>query len=105
MRPSVLQFAPHVSDIVVTYLDAEDLRSALEARDVVVYATGADEVRALAAPGCRCLEYRHSPDPAELQRLLLPLLAQLRAIKARDGKAPNQNRVAALRTATALRAL
>lgn len=84
MRPSIQQFAPHVSDIHVTYLDATDIGEVVASRDVVVYATGADAIQNLAPSGARCIEYRHSPDPAELQRLLLPLLAELRAAKAQD---------------------
>jgi len=79
MRPSIRQFAPHVSDILVTTSSAPDLRESLARRDVVIYATGADGVTALLAPGTRHFEYRHSPDPGELSRVLTPFLAELRS--------------------------
>jgi DNA-binding transcriptional regulator YhcF (GntR family) len=82
MRPSIRQFAPHVSDIQVTWSDAPDLADVLKGRDVVIYATGADSVTALLAPGVRHFEYRHSPDPGELARLLVPFLATLRSERA-----------------------
>ena len=86
MRPSIRQFAPHVSDILVTRSDAPGLARTLADRSVVVYATGADDVTALAAPGTHSFEYRHTPDPAELGRVLVPFLAGLRS--ARGAAAP-----------------
>ena len=82
MRPSIRQFAPHVSDIQVTCSDAPDLADVLKGRDVVIYATGADSVTALLGPGVRHFEYRHSPDPGELARLLVPFLSSLRLERA-----------------------
>ena len=90
MKPSIRQFAPHVSDIHVTYSDAPDLARALADRDVVVYATGADAVTALLQPGTRCFEYRHSPHPGELARLLVPYLARLRTARAADAVTPDE---------------
>jgi DNA-binding transcriptional regulator YhcF (GntR family) len=84
MKPSIRQFAPHVSDIHVTYSDAADLARSLADRDVVVYATGADTVADLLQPGTRSFEYRHSPHPAELSRVLVPFLASLRTARAAD---------------------
>lgn len=82
MRPSIRQFAPHVSDIQVTWSGAPDLSEVLKGRDVVIYATGADSVAALLAPGVRHFEYRHSPDPSELARLLVPFFSTLRSERA-----------------------
>jgi hypothetical protein len=82
MKPSIRQFAPHVSDILVTWSDAPGLARRLSDRTVVVYATGADDVAGLAPAGARTFEYRHSPDPAELARVLVPFLASLRSARA-----------------------
>jgi DNA-binding transcriptional regulator YhcF (GntR family) len=82
MRPSIRQFAPHVSDIQVTWSDAADLTDVLKGRDVVIYATGADSITALLAPGVRHFEYRHSLDPGEITRLLVPFLSTLRSERA-----------------------
>lgn len=81
MRPSIRQFAPHVSDILVTWSDAPGLARALADRTVVVYATGADAVTGLMAPGTRSFEFRHTPDPVELGRVLVPFLASLRSAR------------------------
>lgn len=78
MRPSVREFAPHVSDITVAWIEAPDLPGILAGCDTAIYATGADHVRDLVRPGVPCFEFRHSPDPEALENLLVPYLAQLR---------------------------
>jgi DNA-binding transcriptional regulator YhcF (GntR family) len=78
MRPSVREFAPHISDITVAWSYADDLADVLARCDVVIYASGADHVADLAGPNKRCFEYRHSPDPGVLENLLAPALAELR---------------------------
>ena len=37
-------------------------------------ATGADDAAQLAKPGALRIEYRHIPDPGDIDRLLMPLL-------------------------------
>ncbi|MCZ4344406.1 GntR family transcriptional regulator [Devosia neptuniae] len=78
MRPSVREFAPHVSDIVVTWSSAPDLRETLLGCDVVIYASGADHIIDLVRPNVRCFEYRHAPDPGALENIFVPHLAELR---------------------------
>ncbi|PRX10883.1 UNVERIFIED_ORG: GntR family transcriptional regulator [Martelella mediterranea] len=78
MRPSVREFAPHVSDITVTWSTAPDLEETLSRCDAVVYASGADEVADRTAPGTFCFEYRHAPDHGHVESILVPRLAQLR---------------------------
>ncbi|CDP50005.1 Predicted transcriptional regulators [Devosia sp. DBB001] len=86
MRPSIREFAPHVADIRVTWSSAPDLSETIAVCDVVIYATGADEVAGLARPGQRCFEYRHSPDLGALENVLVPYLAHLRRSKSDDGR-------------------
>jgi DNA-binding transcriptional regulator YhcF (GntR family) len=74
MRPGVMRFAPHVSSVEACVLDAEDLETRLKAKDVVIYATGAETVLAKLQPGVLAIEYRHSPDPVEIDRVVRPLL-------------------------------
>jgi DNA-binding transcriptional regulator YhcF (GntR family) len=81
MRPSVREFAPHVSDISVTWIAAPDLPDLLRRCDAVIYATGADHVRNLVAADVPCLEFRHSPDPEAIETTLVPHLEQLRRRK------------------------
>jgi len=78
MRPSVREFAPHVSDIRVTWLSAPDLGEVIAQCDAVIFASGADHVADLVQPGVPCFEYRHAPDPGALEGVLVPHLADLR---------------------------
>ncbi|WEJ57381.1 GntR family transcriptional regulator [Devosia sp. FJ2-5-3] len=85
MRPSVREFAPHVSDIRVTWSSAPDLAEILSTCDAVVFASGADHVAQIVRPGVQCFEFRHAPDPGALETILVPKLAQLRQSKANPG--------------------
>ncbi|HVW91042.1 MAG TPA: GntR family transcriptional regulator [Devosia sp.] len=78
MRPSVLEFAPHVSNIRVTWSLAPDIQETLDTCDAVIFATGADHIADMARPGVRCFEFRHAPDPGALENVLMPYLAELR---------------------------
>ena len=70
----VRRFAAHVRDIVATNLDNADIATLLTDCDVVVLATGADAAARLAKPGAARIEYRHIPDPGDIDRLVMPLL-------------------------------
>ncbi|MGV8985216.1 MAG: GntR family transcriptional regulator [Cypionkella sp.] len=71
----VRRFAAHVRDIVVANMDAPDIAALLADCDVVVLSTGADEAARLAKPGAARIEYRHIPDPGDIDRLVMPLLS------------------------------
>ena len=81
MRPSVREFAPHVTDIRVTWLSAPDLGETIVGCDAVIYASGADHITDLVQPGVPCFEYRHAPDPGMLETVLVPYLTALRRDK------------------------
>jgi DNA-binding transcriptional regulator YhcF (GntR family) len=87
MKVGVRRFAPHVAGIVAAALDTPDLDRLLGSADTVVYATGAEAVLARLAPGTRVVEYRHMPDPGDIDRTVRPLLARLRAIPPSDAAA------------------
>lgn len=78
MRPSIREFAPHVSEISVTWSSSETLVADIAASDAVIYATGADHIAALVRTTTPCFEFRHAPDPGGLDTILAPKLAQLR---------------------------
>lgn len=81
MRPSVREFAPHVSDIRVTWSSSPDLATIVRECDAVIFASGADHVTDLVPPGVPCFEYRHAPDPGALESVLVPRLSELRQHK------------------------
>ncbi len=81
MRPSVREFAPHITDVRVTWLSSTDLTEVIAQCDAVIFASGADHVADLVQPGIPCFEYRHAPDPGTLETVLVPYLADLRRDK------------------------
>ena len=70
----VRRFAAHVRDIVAANLDDPNIATLLADCDVVVLATGADDAARLAKPGAARIEYRHIPDPGDIDRLVMPLV-------------------------------
>jgi DNA-binding transcriptional regulator YhcF (GntR family) len=79
MMAGVERFAPHVAQVAATVLDAPDLPAVLASADFVVYATGAEAVLERLANGFPALEFRHFPDPADVERSLLPMLDGMRS--------------------------
>jgi DNA-binding transcriptional regulator YhcF (GntR family) len=74
MKAGVQRFAPHVSDITATTVEEPHLPEILERSNVVVYATGAESVLSMIKPDTPAVEYRHTPDPADIERIVLPLI-------------------------------
>ena len=74
MKAGVLRFAPHVAEVSVAQHDAPELAPMLRRVDVVVFATGADSLGLAVPDGVASFEYRHTPDPGNVQRLIRPLL-------------------------------
>ena len=55
-------------------LDSADLDAAITEADVIIYATGAEVVVDRLRPGTPAIEYRHIPDPADIERVIVPLI-------------------------------
>ncbi|WP_445681377.1 GntR family transcriptional regulator [Radicibacter daui] len=79
MKAGVMRFAPHVADIVAATLDTPEMTGVLEEADVIIYATGAEGVLPQIGPETPAIEYRHSPDPADIERVVLPIIRSLGA--------------------------
>jgi DNA-binding transcriptional regulator YhcF (GntR family) len=79
MKAGVQRFAPHVHDVEATLLESPDLPDVLGRVDIAVYATGSERVTGLLRPAARAFEYRHTPDPREIDQILLPMLETLRS--------------------------
>jgi DNA-binding transcriptional regulator YhcF (GntR family) len=78
MKSGVARFAPHIPELATALLDDPDLDRFIARFDVVVLATGAEPVAARLPQGIRAIDYRHMPDPLDIDRTLKPLLARLR---------------------------
>lgn len=74
LSSGVRRFAPHVATLNAAMVDSEELEAAVAHNDVVVYSSGAEAVLDLLPPGVPAIEYRHTPDPGDIERLLRPLL-------------------------------
>ncbi|MBP2550787.1 DNA-binding transcriptional regulator YhcF (GntR family) [Neorhizobium galegae] len=74
LKSGVTRFAPHVADVIADTLDSPDLAAMISKATVLVFATGAEDVLAEIAPDMPGIEYRHSPDTADIERIILPAL-------------------------------
>jgi DNA-binding transcriptional regulator YhcF (GntR family) len=71
----VQRFAAHVQDIVAVNADDPDLAARLGDSAVVVFSTGAEAAAKLARPGTQAIEYRHTPDPGDIERIVMPFVS------------------------------
>ena len=74
----VKRFAPLVTDLWASHIQAPDLGALLGWADVVVYATGSERIRDLAGE-TPCTEYRHTIDPRDIERLVIPAVEAVRS--------------------------
>jgi len=82
----VQRFAAHCRDLVDLTMDDPNAARLLADRDVVIHATGAEGVAAKARSGAVLVEYRHIPDPGDIERLVMPLVREGGADIAAQGK-------------------
>lgn len=83
-RRAIGNHAAHVHAVRSAVLGDPDIGSALRACDVVVYGSGADEVLDDLPAGVRAFEYRHEPDPNQVERDLRPTIEHIRAQRRRS---------------------
>ena len=74
MIAGVQRFAPHVERTSAAVLDGGEPAGAIAASDVIVYATGAEAILDQLKSGIPAIEYRHIPDPADIERVIVPLI-------------------------------
>ncbi len=77
-RRAVARFASHVESVRAAIHGTREAREALARADVVVYGTGSETVLDGLPSHVRSFEYRHVPDPIHVERVLLPIITQLR---------------------------
>jgi len=90
-RRAIERFASHVASVRTAVLGTPEVAHRVAWADVVVYATGAEDVLDGLPADVRSFEYRHVPDPVQVETVLLPLVERLRAAKAR-GEPPREAR-------------
>lgn len=92
MKAGLQRFAPHVHEIHATLLESPTLAAELQQADVVVYASGSKRAVELLRAGATAFEYRHTPDPREIEQALLPMLEGIRANQPATFLAPAANK-------------
>ena len=75
MKSGVQRFAPHVRQVAGAALGTPALDTVIDQSDVLVLSTGAESVLPRLRPGVRAIEYRHSPDPVDVDQQIVPLLS------------------------------
>lgn len=82
------RFAAQCHDVCLALDDAPDLAERMADRSVVVYATGSEGVLPLMPAQAQTIEFRHIPDPGDVERLVAPLLHRSESMAAKTGAAP-----------------
>lgn len=80
------RFAAHVQDVTAHCLDDPDLGAALADRDVLILSTGAEAATGHARADAVKIEYRHIPDPGDVNRLVIANLTHTDRAAAADRK-------------------
>jgi DNA-binding transcriptional regulator YhcF (GntR family) len=74
MKSGVQRFAPHVSEITAGTLETPRLEALIARASVVIYASGAEDVIPRLPSRTPAIEYRHAPDIADIERVIVPVL-------------------------------
>jgi DNA-binding transcriptional regulator YhcF (GntR family) len=74
IKSGVQRFAAHVQDIAAANIEDGHLDDLLAQTDVVVFSTGAEDVAARVRGGTQTIEYRHTPDPGDIERVVMPFV-------------------------------
>lgn len=77
-KQAIESFAPHLTIAHAFVLGDEEGAAKLGDCDVVIYATGAEEICERLPPHLRTIEYRYAPDPRSIAHDLLPFIDRLR---------------------------
>ncbi|MCR8725501.1 GntR family transcriptional regulator [Frigidibacter sp. ROC022] len=72
----VRRFAAHLQYVTTHAADDPSMPEALADCDVVILSTGAEEAAKSAPPEAVRIEYRHVPDPGDINARVIPLLTQ-----------------------------
>ncbi len=91
MKAGVQRFAPHVSKVSVALHDTPECVEMLHRVDVVVFATGADDLGLVTPDGVAAFEYRHTPDPGDVYRLIQPLRESATIVTRSCGRGPEDH--------------
>lgn len=80
-RNAAARYAAHVDHLRAVLIDDPALDQLLSESDIVVYGTGSESVLSRVPPNVTRFEYRHEPDPVQVERSIRPTIEHLRARK------------------------
>ena len=84
MKAGVQRFAPHVADLSAATIDTPQAALVAASCSVVVFATGAEAILSQIGAGTPAVEYRHIPDPADIERVVVPAVRSAQGLTAED---------------------
>ncbi|WP_170230094.1 GntR family transcriptional regulator [Acetobacter nitrogenifigens] len=76
MKAGVEQFAPHITKPAVVLIGTPECEERMKNADVIVYATGADDLGLKFPAEAVHFEYQHTPNPHDVDRLVAELTAR-----------------------------
>lgn len=74
LSAGVERFAPHLGNVQAIVLGAPGMSELLDWADAVVYSTGAESLLPQLREGVVAIEYRHGPDPVDIDQTIIPFL-------------------------------
>lgn len=74
MKTGVQRFAPHISEVTGATIETPGLDALIARSSVVIYASGAEEITNQLPEGVQAIEYRHAPDVADIERVIVPII-------------------------------
>ena len=90
LKSGIDRFAPHLGRVTAVPRSFDGLSDLVAQVDVLIYATGAEYLRAMLRPDQTAIEYRHTPDSHALRSKLLPAIDSVRTTtRAKD--TPHEN--------------
>ncbi len=92
MKAGVQRFAPHVGELSAVVLGTPGLEATIASATVVVYASGAETVLADIPAGMPAIEYRHAPDIADIERVIVPII-RAASVSSQPGETPQPDTV------------
>nr|MBA2666981.1 hypothetical protein [Trueperaceae bacterium] len=85
-RHAAERYAGHIREMRAVVLDDPSLDRLVREADVVVYGSGSEAVRERIPLNVASFEYRHEPDPVQVERSLRPTIEHLRVRKQGTGR-------------------
>ena len=74
MKAGIARFVTHPGNVRSTAGGPDDVAALAATADVLIFASGTEDSLAGVAPSLPTIEYAHIPDPADVQRRIIPLL-------------------------------